>query len=294
MIKILDGQHGAYSFRNARSMLGDSQLRAAVESGRLVGFGRGVLLDAERILDLRTRCAGALLLTGGVGVIAGPSAAALHGCTAVGGFPVHVLVPYAHRIRSRPGLIVHQGDLSPDDVTTLDAMRVLALDLTLAEVLCTAPRRAALACVDQALRGLRQEDKDDLVAQVKQRLTRRTDRRGTRRAAALLGLATGLPETPIQSAFVLLLADSALPPPICQYPVRDNSGRIRRVDFAWPDAKVALECGARGAIRSNKKWQQLKNQGWTVIRADEQDLTDATTLCRRLRSALRPRRKKAA
>jgi pimeloyl-[acyl-carrier protein] synthase len=79
-------------------------------------------------------------------VLAGPTAAALHGCTAAGGFAVHVRVPYDRRLRSRGGLVVHQGDAVPDrDVTVLDGLRVLVADLAVADVLCTAPRRTALA-----------------------------------------------------------------------------------------------------------------------------------------------------
>ncbi|HEY0804389.1 MAG TPA: hypothetical protein VGD84_04970, partial [Pseudonocardiaceae bacterium] len=48
----LDGRHGAYTHGFARERLGDGRLRTAIETGELVGFGRGVLLDARRVLDL--------------------------------------------------------------------------------------------------------------------------------------------------------------------------------------------------------------------------------------------------
>jgi hypothetical protein len=281
----LDGLHGAYTYRFAREELGDHRLRTAVETGELVGFGRGVLLDARRVLDLRTRCAGALLLTGGV--IVGPTAAALHGCSAVGGFPVHVRVPYERRIRSRHGLVVHQGPLPVRDVTTLDGLRVLPLDLAVAEVLCSAPRRTALACADQALRTVRADDRDGFTAQVTGRLADRVDRRGTRQAGMLLSLATGLPGSPAESAFVLVLADCGFPRPVCRYEV---FGRVRhRLAFAWPELRVAMDCeGADdepepAAVRRS---EDLSRRGWTVVRAEVQDLADPTDLCRRLRTAM--------
>ncbi len=283
----INGLHGAYTYRSARAALGDGRVRTAVETGQLIGFGRGVLLDARRVLDLRTRCAGALLLTGGAGVIAGPTAAALHGCTAVGGFPVHVRVPYAHRIRSRLGMIVHQGELSRGDMTVVDGLHVLRLDLVVADLLCAASRRAALACADQALRQLRPEDRLGFTADVRTRLAERVDRRGTRQASLLLELATGLPETPAQSAFVLMLADCGFPKPVCQYVVRG----WRRVNFAWPAERVALEC--RESQEPDPRDDDLRAQGWVVIRADEQDLVDPTDVYAKLRSALQSRKQAA-
>lgn len=273
------GLHGAYTHRMARDELGEGRLRTAVETGELVGFGRGVLLDARRVLDLRTRAAGAQLLTGGV--IVGPTAAALHGCTAVGGFPVHVRVPYARRIRSRLGLVVHQGDVPERDVVPVDGLRVLAAWQTVADLLCGTSRRAALACADQALRDLRPEDRADFVAEVRRRLAARADRRGTRQAGLLLELATGLPETEVQSGFVLMFADCGFPAPVCQYEV----GR-RRLDFAWPSRRVALECG----VEDQEGDAQLRALGWQVLHADEQDLVDPTRLYPRLRAAIGPRR----
>jgi hypothetical protein len=278
------GMHGAYTYQYARATVGEYQLRIAVEAGELIGFGRGVLLDTRRVHDLRTRCAGALLLTNGV--LVAPTAAALHGCTAAFGFPVHVRVPYSRRLRSRGGLVVHQGDELPDtDVTMIDGLRVLAADLAIADLLCTAPRRTALACADQILRPLRPEDRAGFVQDVAQRLAVRTDRRGTRRAAEILALATGLPESSMQSALLLVLADAGLPQPECQYAIHGRSGLVwHRLDFAWPHARVALECDE--GIETDTREEELQTRGWHVIRADAQDLADPTELCRALRTAL--------
>jgi hypothetical protein len=300
-----EGLHGAYTYQGAREALGNHGLRQAVEAGELVGFGRGVLLDSRRVLDLRTRCAGALLLTGPGGVVVGPTAAALHGCTAVGGFPVHVRVPYARRVRSRGGLVVHQGEVR--DVTVLDGLRVLPLDLAVAEVLCVSSRGTALACADQAMRGLRPDDRPVLAADVTARLASRTDRRGTRRAGALLSLATGLPETPAQSALVLTLADAGFPRPVCQYAICDQPGRVRwRVDFAWPELRLALEYEGEGTevtwdrdparhpTRSAAaKEEDMIRRGWQVLHADIADLANPTPLLIRLRTALNQRKNAA-
>ena len=114
---------------------------------------------ADRTLDLRTRAAGALLLAGPDAVLVGSTAAVLHGCTAVGGHPVHVRVPYLRRVRSRDGLVVHQGPVAEADVEVLDGLRVLRPEPLLADVLRTESRRGALACADELLRGLPEPDR---------------------------------------------------------------------------------------------------------------------------------------
>lgn len=287
----LDGLHGAYTYQFARDALGDHRLRDAVETGELVGFGRGVLLDARRVLDLRTRCAGALLLTNGV--IAGSTAAALHGYSAAAAFPVHVWVPYDQRLRSRGGLVVHQAKAPFRDVTVVDGLRVLPPDLAISELLCTTTRRTALACMDQALRQTAPDDRPAFFHQVADRVATRTDRRGTRQAGIVLSLATGLPESPAQSAFLLVLLDAGLPVPKCQYPVRNRSGWVRHhLDFAWPALRVAIEFTEPGELedrRTEALRAELDGSGWQLLRADGQDLADPTDLCRRLRSALQER-----
>jgi hypothetical protein len=277
----LDGRHGAYTYTLARDRLGDHGLRTAVESGQLVGYGRGVLVDARRVFDLRTRSAGALLLTGGV--LAGPTAAALHGCTAVGGFPIHVRIPYDHRFRSRLGLVIHQGSVAPGDTTVLDHLRVLTPEAAIAEVLCTAPGRAALACADEKLHTLRPEDRAEFISAVESRLAARADRRGTRQAAALLAMATGIPTSPEESAFLLVLAQARFPRPTCQYEIAGQ-----RVAFAWPELRVALTYDDYEPPREVKD-DALRNRGWLVIRADAQDLIEPTPLHARLRDALHTR-----
>jgi hypothetical protein len=272
-MKIHDSLHGAYTHRLARQTLGHRTLRRAVDSGALVGFGRGVLLDAGRVLDLRTRCAGALLLAGPTAVIVGPTAAALHGCTAVGGHAVHVRLSYADRVRSRYGLVVHQGPVEPADVVVVDGLPVLALDLAVADVLCSAPRRAALACADQALHGLPPAEHAEFVARVRCRLAERTDRRGTRRAAELLALATGVSCAPIESALRLVIADAGLPTPVCGY----ETGRTR-LPLAWPAHGTALVVD-----------DAVDLPGWQLIHAGPADLTDPTALTSRLRTLLTER-----
>jgi hypothetical protein len=70
----------------------------------------------------------------------------------------------------------------------------------------------------------------------------------------------------------LLLARAGLPAPITQYDVHDQDGTwIGRVDFAWPEAGLILECdgfehhSTREAFhRDRRRWSALSRAGWAV------------------------------
>jgi hypothetical protein len=287
MNEIPGGLHGAYPYDNVRTALGNYRLRAAMDKAEFVCFGRGVLLDGSRTLDLRTRAAGALLLAGPDAVLVGSTAAVLHGCTAVGGHPVHVRVPYVRRVRSRDGLVVHQGSVAEADVEILDGLRVLRPEPLLAELLRTESRRGALACADELLRGLPEPDRPAFRASVDQALAEHPDQRSVRRGRYLLDLATGLPETPMQSAVLLTIADAGIPIPVGQHPVTDAHGRGHRLDFAWPERRIAIECEADDGwpIRDPAREAHLRRHGWLLLHAHTADLHEPTTLLDALKEA---------
>lgn len=287
MTEIPGGLHGAYPYENVRTALGSYRLRAAMDNAEFVCFGRSVLLDASRTFDLRTRAAGALLLAGPDAVLVGSTAAVLHGCTAIGGHPVHVRVPYLRRVRSRDGLVVHQGPVAESEVEHLDGLRVLRPEPLLAELLRTESRRGALACADELLRGLPEPDRPAFRAAVEGILAQHQDQRRVRQARELFDLATGLPETPMQSALLLVMADAGIPPPHCQHPVTDATGRAHRLDFAWPERRIAVECEAEDGwpVRDPAREAHLRRQGWLLLHVRTADLHEPTGVLDRLKEA---------
>jgi very-short-patch-repair endonuclease len=62
------------------------------------------------------------------------------------------------------------------------------------------------------------------------------------------------------------------------------------VDFAWPELRVALEYDGYQTeeidhVMATARNNDLRRQGWLVVRADAQDLAEPTALCGRLRAA---------
>jgi very-short-patch-repair endonuclease len=78
------------------------------------------------------------------------------------------------------------------------------------------------------------------------------------------------------------LATSGLPEPVPQLNVVDADGRwIARVDFAWPDQRVILECDGfeyhqdRATFeRDRRRWTALTRAGWRVAVVSWHDVVD--------------------
>ncbi|MCU1684115.1 MAG: hypothetical protein JWQ81_4854 [Amycolatopsis sp.] len=262
---------------------------------RLLPFSREVLVEAHRATDFATRAAASLLHAGPLAALYGLSSLAMFGCSAADRAPIHVLVPYQRKLRHRPGLIVHQGRFDAFDVDELDGLRVTSMDFALAEVLCRGDRRTGLACADQALALLPESERTTFRAWTEERILARSDPRGIRRALFLLNLATGLAESPPESWTLLDLIDAGLPVPVLQFPVCDLAGNeIYRLDFAWPEIRVAVEYDGYEAhehriSRDAARDEDLRRRGWMVIRADAADLKNPSRLITAVEAAFRVR-----
>lgn len=295
MVSLPDGSHGAYSRSELERLLGHDVVRRAIEDGALKPFARGVLVDSRRSVTLYTRAAATLLLAGPVAALTGFTALAMWGCTAVPDGPVHVLLPYCRKMSARPGVVVHSGVFEEQDVHDVADLPTMALDFALTEVLCRESRRDALACADQAFAMTPERERAEFRAAVAERIRARRDPRGRRRGRRLLELATGLPESPAESWTLVLFDDAGLPMPTPQYPIYDLSGtEIYRLDFAWPELRVAVEYDGyeaheHKAARDQARDRDLRRRGWRVIRATSADLAAPTRLLGEIGAAFRAR-----
>jgi hypothetical protein len=293
VIELPAGLNGAFLREELEAQLGMLTVRAMVREGRLEPFARRVVVDRARQLEFSTRAAAALLHVGGRSALTSHTAARLFGCTAADTGRVHVLFGYDRTPHSTPGVAWHQGLFDEQDIVELIGLRVHVLDCAIAELLCRADRRTALACADQAIalstdKGFREE--------VRHRIATRRDSRGRRRGEILLELATGLAESPAESWLLLGFFDGGLPIPSQQEPVLDADGRQRyRLDFAWEEARVAVEYDGYAAhvgrtLRDSARQTDLERRGWIVLRADADDLKDPTRLHAEIRRAFSRRR----
>lgn len=94
---------------------------------------------------------------------------------------------------------------------------------------------------------------------------------------------------------MLLFDDAGLPRSTPQYVIYDLSGRdIYRLDFAWPDLRIAVEYDGyetheHRAERDELRDRDLRKRGWIVIRATSADLAEPSRLLERIAAAFRAR-----
>lgn len=114
-----------------------------------------------------------------------------------------------------------------------------------------------------------------------ERCIERSGGHGRRGTASLRGLLEQLSEAPSESPLEVraarLLRRSRLPRPVQQFEVSRY-----RLDFAWPDQLVALECDGRRRHSEDADFQHdrtrltdLATDGWRVLVATRSDLNDA-------------------
>ena len=128
-------------------------------------------------------------------------------------------------------------------------------------------RPRVLATLDAALRsGTCSRDELHRV------IERQSGRRGVVTVRELLSLASPLAESPMESEARLVMLDGGLAPPVLQYEVVDRSGRTWRLDFAWPESRVAAEydgvewhSGPEAFLRDRRRTAALLDLSWVVV-----------------------------
>jgi hypothetical protein len=112
--------------------------------------------------------------------------------------------------------------------------------------------------------------------------------RGSRVARDVVGLADGLAESPPETRVRLLMRRAGLPSPEAQYRVFDDAGFVARLDFAYPELKLAIEYdgawhGRPGALgRDRSRLNRLFEAGWEVVFVTAADMHDPDGLLRRI------------
>jgi hypothetical protein len=270
--------HGAVSRQDAIARFGIQEVRRRQESGRWHAPWEGVLVDASRAADPLTVAAAAVLLAGADAVLSGPTAAHLHGCRSVEPLPVHLVVPYGHWLRTRAGLVVHNGGMLESDRDERHGLPVLCLERVLVDMLCRSSPTDALAVTDEALAMVGSDRHEAFRATIARRIEERSDPRGTRRGAELLSLATGKAASPAESWFLYRIVDAGFPVPAVNWSLCGPDGReIYRLDFAWPELRIVVEYNGHAyhvgrEAEDEARAEDLRRRGWIVISVGADEL----------------------
>ena len=225
-------------------------------------------------------------------VVCGLTAAWLHGVDVrrQDDLDVHVSFAKGRRTRNRPGLVVCQETLHPDDITAIDGLRV------------TTPLRTAFDCL-RWLRGAERLVVADAlthaelvtVEEIRRYFAGKRRLRNLRIGEGLVDDIEPLTESPMETRSRMLLVDSGLRRPKAQVNIFDARGMlVARLDLAYPEHKVAVEYD--GADHWNQRRHDDRRRdaarrlGWVVIvlSADDVYKTPEATVAQ-VAAALRSR-----
>lgn len=236
--------------------------------------------------ELRARAAAGLLVPGAV--VSGASAAVLWGLTDLAGpeDDVELTVAPDRPRRVVAGVRVRRATLAPGEVAERRRVPVTTAAVTAVAV-------SGRGALDEAVVVL---DRFVAVGAVDLTTIRSTAAtttgRGCRRARSAADLADGLAASPQETRLRLVLHRSTLPRPVAQYTVRDSAGFVARVDFAWPEHRLAVEYdGAWHAepgqfAADRRRLNRLTAAGWRVVFVTVEDLRRPQHLVARIAAAL--------
>jgi hypothetical protein len=243
--------------------------------------------DLELTAHLRARAL--WLRSRGKGVLAGYSAAALHGAKWIGAdLPATII--YANS-RREPGVQTWEDRIEPDEICAIDGMRVTTPERTALDLASRLPLDVNVAAVDALVQATAVK-----IVDVELLSERYRGRRGIKAARVALDLVDGGAQSPKETWLRLLLIRAGFRRPQTQIPVRNEWGWAEAyLDMGWENVKVAAEYEGEHHQSSRyhyaKDIRRLENverrYGWRVVRVIAEDRP--SDVIRRLSEAGAPR-----
>ncbi len=246
---------------------------------RFVALYPDVYIAPDDEVTAVTRAKAGFLWTRRHGIVAGQSAAALHGAKWVDDRrPSEVL----WRNRRPPvGVRTWSDEAAEDEIEMVDGIRVTTPARTVLDIACRYPLGKAAAAIDSLFRATHLK-----MADVEVLAERYRGRRGIRSARKVLDLVDPGAESPKETWLRLLVIRHGFPRPQTQISIYNEHGvRIARPDMGWEDIKLALDYDGehhRDAVRFNRdirRHDDLMELGWTNIRVTSLD-TEAVIVAR--------------
>jgi hypothetical protein len=238
---------------------------------RFVAMYPDIYIPTDAEVTAITRAEAAWLWSRRQGVVAGQSAAALHGAKWVDDHgPAEVLWPNR---RPPTGIHAWSDGFAIDEVELIGGIRVTTPARTALDLACRYPLGKAVAAIDALARATHLK-----MADVELLADRYKGRRGVRNARSVLDLVDAGAESPRETWLRLLVIRNGFPRPQTQIPVYDEYGVLVAVlDMGWEDIKLALDYEGdhhRDSVRFNKdirRHDDVTELGWMDIRVTSRD-----------------------
>jgi uncharacterized protein DUF559 len=248
-----------------------SQLRAA--RGRLHRIHRGVYAIVPReLLPREGLWLAAVLACGPSAALSHRSAAALQELRPTGSTLIDVCIP-GRSSRGHQGVRLHRSNtLTPADITAVRGIPCTTVARTLLDLAGVLPRRAVERACDQA-EILQTFD----LSAIEEQIARHRTRRGAMTLQAILD-EHYIGQTPtwsvLEERFLALTRSAGLPDPVVNTFIDPGDGEPAvRVDFAWPERRLAVEADGRATHlthqafeRDRRRDQRVTAAGWRIVR----------------------------
>jgi len=208
------------------------------------------------------------------------------------GAEISVLCGHDHRLA---GAVVHRpSDLTPGAVTRKDGIPVTTPIRTLVDLGGVQRKSQVEGALDVAL-SRRLVTLEEVRAGLD--VVARRGRRGAGVLRALLderSMADGVAESVLEARTLRLCRRHGVPEPVCQYEVYAGRRLVGRIDFAYPDQRVAIEVDGyeshtslQAFRRDRDRQNRLVAMGWTVLRFTWHDVGhEPTRVARTITSVL--------
>lgn len=234
---------------------------------------RGVHIAADAPESMAARAAAAGLVLPPDAVASHATAAYVHGAdVAHRRAPVEATVVPPRTLLSRPGLLVRESRLEPDDVTEACGLAVTTPLRTAVDLGCTRDLVETVVGLD-ALLGTALMTMVELTEYAE----RFRGRRNIRRLRRAIELADGRAESPMETRLRLLLVLAGLPAPEVQFEVWQDGRFYGRLDLAYPALRLGIEFDgaahdlAPRAAADLRRANGLLEIGWRLLRYDASD-----------------------
>lgn len=205
------------------------------------------------------------------GVLAGYSAAALHGTRWIDpALPANILDTNRRPVR---GVVAWADTIDDDEICQIGDIRLTNPARTAVDLACRLPEDTAVAAIDALARATRLK-----VADIELAALRRAGGKGIKQARRSIALVDPGSESPQETWLRLLVVRAGYPPPLTQHPIYNEYGAlIGEVDIAWPELKIAMEYEGQHHTdpdvlrRDVARFDAMIDMGWIVVRVTCRD-----------------------
>lgn len=209
------------------------------------------------------------------GVLAGFSAAAMHGARWIDSDQPACVIDENHR--PERGIVVWRDDVLDDEIWLIDGIRVTNPIRTAIDLACRFPPKVSIPAIDALLRATKRTRADVLAA-----LPRHAGRKGIVRARKAIALVDGAAQSRKETWLRLLFLKAGYPWPEAQCIVYDDFGaEIGHVDGGWRDRKIGYEY--QGEHHTDieqltydiRRVDAMREMGWIILQFTCRDGTAA-------------------